>query len=312
MRTPLPDAHVLVERILKQQGRDLAKLSSEVLTHYANPPGGSPAAKDQSWASQTEHAKLTQGAYTAAAQSVATLLQSMEEYRQGIVALLSSDYMLALPTMNCVRAIHDAALRVCFLADPQISSQERLARCAADFLAGIQGGIPVLLTLSDTLGDGTGDLQRVQTSREDAIALFRGIGLTVNVNDRTGQAQNVRCEDKIANVDIKTTDLSLKYTRDIVFSWRLNSGATHSSRWLSNGLDGPWPVLLISMIFPLLDISDALTTNLLGYVGLPLGSIQKDTHMRRCLLLERTGVPRPYADHVEYLRRGTRVKQPNG
>lgn len=37
-------------------------------------------------------------------------------------------------------------------------------------------------------------------------------------------------------------------------------------------------------------------------VGLLLGSIQKDAHMRRCLLLARTGVPRPYADHVAYLR----------
>ncbi|MDJ0314037.1 hypothetical protein [Arthrobacter sp. H35-D1] len=307
MRFQVPDVDLLVKRILNQQSHDLAKLSGEVLTSFANPLGDSPAAKDRTWAAQTEHVELTQGAYTAAAQSVATLLQSIEEYLQGILALLSSDQMLALPTMNCVRAIHDAALRVCSLVDPQISSQERLARSAADFLAGIQGGIPVLLTLKDALGDSTGDLQRVRTSREGAIALFRSIGLTVKVNDSTGQVQNVRCEDKISNVDLKTTDLSLKYTPDIDFSWKMNSGATHSCRWLSNGLDGPWPVLLTSMIFPLLDISDALTTNLLGYVGLPTGAIHKDTHMRRCFLMGRIGVSQPYSDHVEYLRRGARV-----
>ncbi|WP_406636938.1 hypothetical protein [Pseudarthrobacter quantipunctorum] len=306
MRTPAPDVNLLVERILKQQGRDLAKLTSEVLANFANPPSESPAAKDQAWAAQTKHPELSQGAYTAAAQSVAILLQSIEEYRHGILALLSTDQMLALPTMNCVRAIHDAALTICSLADPHISSQERLARSAADFLAGIQGGIPVLLTLSDTFGDSPEDLRRVQTSREDAIALFQSIGLFVKVNAETGQAQNVRCEDKVANVDVKTTDLSLKYTPDIAFSWRLNSGATHSSRWLSNGLDGPWPLLLVSMIFPLLDISDALTTNLLGYVGLPTAGIQKDTHMRRRLLLNRTGAKWPYSDHVEYSRSGGR------
>lgn len=304
MRNQKPDVHLLVERILMQQGRDLAKLTNEALSNFASPPGGSPAAKDQIWAAQAKDTELTRGTYTAAAHSVANLLQSMEEYRHGILALLSSDRMLALPTMNCARAIYDAALRVCYLTDPEISSSERLARSAADFLAGIQGGIPVLSSMDEPMGDGPSDLLRVQASREGAITLFRSIDLSVKVNAHTGQAQNVRCEGIVANVDLKTTDLSLYYTPDIDFSCKLNSGATHSSRWLSSGLDGPWNVLLVSMIFPLLDISDALTRNLLGYVGLPTETIHKTTHMRRCLLLDRCDVPPPYNDHVDYSQRG--------
>lgn len=128
------------------------------------------------------------------------------------------------------------------------------------------------------MDDGRGDLARVTEARTGAIDLFRKIGLEVQVKESTGQAQNVRYEDKVANVDVKSTDLSRKYTPAVHFAWGLNSDATHSNIWVTHGLSGPWTQLLVSMVFPLLDISDALTTNLLGYVGLSATEIHKGTH----------------------------------
>ena len=120
--------------------------------------------------------------------------------------------MLPHPTMSCVRAIHDAVLRICSLTDPTISSQERLVRSAADCLAKVQGRIPVLRTLEWLMDDGKGDLARTMEVRTGAIDVFMKFGLEVKVNC-TGQAQNVRYEDKIANVDVKSTELSLKTRR---------------------------------------------------------------------------------------------------
>ena len=295
-----PDVPILIRRILNQQGRVLAEASKDLISNFASPSVGSPAWQDRDWADTTDHPELVRGAYTSAAQTVATLLRTMEEYRCGILALLESDQLLALPIMNCARAIHDAALRVCWLSDPGLRPEERLARAAADFLATVQGGIPVLLALVANGDDDGADLKKAQEARAGAIKLFRSIGLTVQVKEGNGQAQNVRYADAVANVEVKVTDLSLKYTPITDFSWRLNSGATHSSLWLTNGLDGPWSQLLISMTFPLLDISDALTTNLWGYSGMSTAGIHKETHTRRILLLQRAGVPGPYGDHAHY------------
>lgn len=289
-----------MQRIIEQQGLVIERAAQDALEGFAFPPAGSPAWRDRQWAEQTQDAVLVRGAYSTAAESVATLLQTMEEYRLAILALLVHDGMLPHPIMSCVRAIHDAALRVCSLTDPALSSQERLARCAADFLAKVQGGIPVLHTLEGLMDDDRGDLARVSEARKGAIDLFRKIGLEVQVKESTGQAQNVRCEGKVANVDVKTTDLSLKYTPAVHFAWALNSGATHSNIWVTHGISGPWAQILVSMVFPLLDISDALTTNVLGYVGLPTTEIRRATHFRRIMLLQRTGVRGPYADYNEY------------
>ncbi len=193
--------------------------------------------------------------------------------------------MLALPAMNCVRAIHDASLRMCSLADPGIAAEARLARCAADFLATVQGGIPLLRIFNDSLED-SGDLQKALKGRDGAVEHFVGIGLEVKLNGK-GDAINVRCGNNLANVNVKSTDLCLKYTPLVHYAWGLNSGATYSSSWLTHGLSGPWSQLLVSMISPLLDISDALATNLLGYVGLPADEVLRSTHTRRLLLLDR-------------------------
>lgn len=298
-----PDEKLLVQRIIDQQALIIGRAAKDALEGFAFPGAGSPASRDRQWADQTNDAELVRGAYSSAAESVATLLHTMEEYRLAIHALVADDSMLPHPIMSCVRAIHDAALRICSLTDPTLSPQERLARSAADFLAKVQGGIPVLHTLEGLMDDGRDDLARVMEARTGAVDLFEKIGLVVQVKDSTGQAQNVRCEGKVANVDVKTTDLSLKYTPAVHFSWALNSGATHSNIWVTHGLSGPWNQLVVSMAFPLLDISDALTANLLGYVGLPATEIHKKTHFQRVMLLQRTGAPGPYADFKEYARK---------
>jgi hypothetical protein len=287
MSVQAPDLRLLVQRILVQQRATVATAATQALDILGSPPAGSPASRDQEWARQHEHSDTVVAAFAESVGTVAALLAAADEYSRGIVALLDDDQMLALPAMNCVRAIHDASLRMCSLADPGIAAEARLARCAADFLATVQGGIPLLRIFNNSLED-RGDLQKALKGRDGAVEHFVGIGLEVKLNGN-GDAINVRCGNNLANVNVKSTDLSLKYTPLVHYAWGLNSGATHSSSWLTHGLSGPWSQLLVSMISPLLDISDALATNLLGYVGLPADELLRSTHTRRLVLMDRYG-----------------------
>jgi hypothetical protein len=222
----------------------------------------------------------------------------MEEYRQGLLMLLKAEKMLALPAMNCVRAIHDATLRACSLTDPKLSSADRLARCAADFIFRIQGGVPALEAFRQ-MGDDEEDLRVATEKRGGVVELFRSIGLLVKVKSN-GQAQNVQwVGGKVANVEIKTTDLSREYAPDTHYAWSLNSGAAHSNPWLLHGLHGSWEEMLVVSVAPLLDISDALVRNLMGYVGLPYEPLLKATHLQRLALTQRDNQG-PYTDHMYY------------
>lgn len=129
MPTQSPDLNLRIRRILDQQGRTIAEASRDVVKNFASPPVGSPAWKDREWANQNEHAELVRGSYVAAAQTVTILLRTMEEYRQGILALLDNDKMLALPTLSCVRAMHDAALRIGSLSDVPAAPAGRIRVC---------------------------------------------------------------------------------------------------------------------------------------------------------------------------------------
>lgn len=301
MPVQAPDLNLLVQRILTQQGSAISAVAQEALENFGAPPAGSAALRDLEWAERNDHKDTVLGAFAESVGTVASLLVAADEFRRGIIALLGDGEMLALPAMNCVRAIHDASVRICALTDPGISSQARLARSAADFLAKVQGGIPLLRIFDGMLGDG-GDLQRGKDGRDGAVDHFRSIGLEVVVNGN-GNAKNVRCGHELANVDVKSTDLSLKYTPGIHYAWGLNSGATHSNPWLTHGLSGPWSQMLVSMVLPLLDISDALATNLLGYVGLPGDEVHRSTHTRRLMLTDRYGRDgRPFVDHQTYRR----------
>lgn len=293
-----PDLDLLVRRILDQQGKMIAKASAEALASFHSPPEGSAAFLDRQWAGDSNHPELVLGTYSCGGQTVATLLIAMEEYRQGLRVLLNAEKMLALPSMNCVRAIHDATLRMCSLTDPKLSSTDRLARCAADFIHRIQGGVPALEAFR-LMGDDEEDLRVATEKRGGVVELFRSIGLLVKVKSN-GQAQNVQWPGgKVANVEIKTTDLSLEHAPYTHYAWNLNSGAAHSNPWLVHGLHGSWDEMLLFSIAPLLDISDALVRNLLGYVGLPFEPFLKATHMQRLALTQRDSVG-PYTDHVYY------------
>lgn len=276
----------------------IAKASTEALASFHSPPEGSAAFLDRQWAGDSNHPELVLGTYSCGGQTVATLLIAMEEYRQGLRVLLNAEKMLALPSMNCVRAIHDATLRMCSLTDPKLSSTDRLARCAADFIHRIQGGVPALEAFR-LMGDDEEDLRVATEKRGGVVELFRSIGLLVKVKSN-GQAQNVQWPGgKVANVEIKTTDLSLEHAPYTHYAWNLNSGAAHSNPWLVHGLHGSWDEMLLFSIAPLLDISDALVRNLMGYVGLPFEPVLKATHMQRLALTQRDSVG-PYTDHVYY------------
>lgn len=271
-----------------------------ILDEISSPRVTSPAFGDQQWMEIGIHSDSIKGIFIYASETVTGLIKSCEQYSLATIALLEGDARLILPIMSCARAVHDAVLRICWLVDPSVSSEERFVRSAADFLAKVQGGIPVLRSVEPLVNGGSTRLAEGMESRNGAIDHMRHIGLQVKVNESSGQAQNVRWGDYTASVGLKITDLSVKYTPKIQYAWLLNSGATHSSSWLTEGIDGTWEKVLSNTVFPLLDVSDALAASLLGYVDNPVGLMRYRTHLRRISLMTYGNFSGPYSDVRAY------------
>ena len=81
-----PGDNLLVQRIISEQGLLIESAAKDAFETFASPPVGSPALRDREWAEQTKDAALVQAAYFIAADSVATLLHTIEECRLAIIA----------------------------------------------------------------------------------------------------------------------------------------------------------------------------------------------------------------------------------
>jgi len=101
---------------------------------------------------------------------------------------------------------------------------------------------------------------------------------------------------------MNATDASRRYTPGIHYIWTTGSGATHSRLWFTSGLEGPWDQLVVMIASPLLDMSDALIDNALGYVSLDPTEYHRRTHLRRQALLGRArqlgDTTQGYADYA--------------
>ncbi|MEX5277869.1 hypothetical protein [Kocuria sp. CPCC 205261] len=300
-----PDIDLLAQRVLRQESVALTAAMVDAVNAFKEPSTDSPRQRDKEWVAGRAHEELLEGAFNIGAEAVATLLMSADDHRQAVAELLESDRMIPLPAMTCARAVHEAVVKICWLTEPGISSEERLARAAAHFLGMIQGGIPVLAQLPKGVLESQEHIKRVAQARQGGFELFEKIGVDVTANKNTGQALNVRYGSAVANVVPKITDLSAKYTPQMHFIWAMNSGAAHSNPWLINGMSGPWSTVVTSILAPLLDMSDALVDSLMGYVGLSTEELHRRTHQRRISLMRAIGNGGELVDHTTYRRRDT-------
>lgn len=283
-----PSIDQLAQRVLRQEGKMLLEASKEAFANFKDPAPGTPIFRDREWIANGVQSELLSGVLEHGAQSVATFMLSADEHRYGIEAIISTVERHPLPAMTCARALHESALMACWLSDPTISTEERLARSSAQFLSGVQGGLPVLDKFTGDIRD-EAEIEQVRQKREGAIEFLQGMGMEIRIRESTGQALNVQYGGYVANVVPKVTELSARYTPEAHHMWSINSGAAHSNSWMIRGLYGQWATVLSSLLLPILDVSDALVDNLFGYVGMGTEEPKKLTHQRRMALLRVEG-----------------------
>ncbi|PRB71353.1 hypothetical protein [Arthrobacter sp. MYb213] len=291
----------LASLIIGQERTALTKALDAAVSAFHSPPDGSARAVDKKVidAQPTATTKHLRGMTNSLVQDAYGLLRSMDQYARAIQHLLTSDQMLPLPTSSMVRSIHEFALILSQLFDPDLPSEVRLARMGAMHLSKAQGGLDALQTFPQ------GQQQELE-AKIKAVAGIQGYmkkaGYEIQLHkDNQNLAKSVSWGTS-KNVSLRgnTTAASKLYTPGIHYNWVLGSGATHGHLWYSAGMRGPWDTIVVGLVVPLLDISDLLVDILLKYGGVNGDDLHRQTHTRRCILLAKTNPSPISVDYDQY------------
>ncbi len=206
------------------------------------------------------------------------------------------------------RSIHESVLAISRLYDPALTSETRLARMAGVQLRNVQGSLVALEAFP----------REYQQEKERVAGAIVGIRKYM---EEAGYVIHDRKDDPFVATGISwglvketlrdnATATSLLYTPSIHYNWVLGSGAAHSKPWYIRGLSGPWETLVVGTLAPLLDISDLLIDIILGYVGLPVDSYHRSTHLRRCTLFHRTNPEIGFGSYEHYRQQASSLHDP--
>lgn len=277
----------LAVRIIRQQRESFRAELTHAFDAFETPVAGSPRANDDAWISAQasgRSASALNGVLAVAVEQVAELLRVTDEHSIAIETLLTAGELLPIPTMALVRSVHEGLLEVCWSTDPNLSSEQRMARAAAISLAASQGGLG---PLEGVPNPPAAQIAQVKQAIRGMQSYLEAHGFTLRY-DRSGRtAMSVTYGASLATLKINTTDASVKYMPGSHHMWPIGSGATHSRNWFTAGLEGSRSLLAIMVVAPLLDFADAALDNIHGYVGLPTVDFHKRAHLRRRALLAR-------------------------
>jgi len=273
---------------LRQERRDVEAALRDALKAYLVPIPGSPRAADVDWLMEQpkDRRDPLKAVAHAALEEVAELMRVTRENIVGLEALLAADELLPIPSMTLVRSVHEAVVMACALCDPIATPSLRMARGAAGSLHAVQESHKVLTTVpgdhSDKLTETANALTGMQDWCQEA-----GFKLTFSPKAPGIYLENVRYEGMVANLIPNTTLYVETYTPGTKHNWAIGSGASHTRRWLTAGMEGPAGEVVAGVVAPIFDMIDALLHNVLGYVGLCADGYHQKTHVRRVAILGR-------------------------
>jgi hypothetical protein len=291
-------------RVLRQERDAFAAAGRSVLDALDDPAASSPRAQDVAWmrgkpanAQQERLQAITAGAV----HDAAGLLLSANEHVQALEVVLSPHAMLPIPALTLARAAQEASILFCYLTDPAVPPSARLARVAALRMHTAQEnqktqrlfGDAVEPELARDAAEGVEGLQRY----------FIDAGFELRYDKDGRYVTSLAFDGQRAPVTPKTTELSAQYIPAAHNSWVIGSGATHSRTWLTQGLEGPWRMLVAAIVLPLLDVADALADALCGYVGHDAASLHKSTHLRRIAIYRSLGHTGPVMSWTDYAKK---------
>lgn len=252
-----------------------------------DPPAGSPARADLDHINSHSDSSNLDGLRWWSQRAAVLNVSAAEEHLKGVRAVLDADALLPLPAMALGRSVYEAVINTCWLVDVEVSTEQRLARWAGRLLHDGQEPTAAL--------DSFGEVHAAKTERErvvEARSLGQdlmtkaGFELKAKGGTRFEETAQVTYCGESSSLAPNVTELVDRFTPGQNL-WHMFSGATHSRGWLVAGLDGTDTEVIMSVVAPLLDTSDALAVEVARYFGLdPRPTLQR-SHTNRVALLRR-------------------------
>lgn len=285
---PRPELARLSERILDQEIRDYTALFDDAVDALHDPRPETLWARDRQAAGRN---KAAIAALEYGAEQAQRLALSAADHTHVLRLLMRHDRLLLVPAWTTSRAVLEPVLMTCWLTDPNVTSQMRIAR-AASLLPGIlEGTIAQLAKFSGR----EAEVDEKRQARVDLIAYHERNGFEIrHATNKKGLPRDeiaaVVYEGQRASTNHNITELATRYIPDAPFLYGLLSGATHSKLWLLNGLGDDADEAIRAIVNQLIPISDAYTRTICTYLGLDPAPyvVRRD---RRQVALVRRGSP---------------------
>ncbi|MBA8802705.1 hypothetical protein FB382_000996 [Nocardioides ginsengisegetis] len=280
------DPFVLASRVITQQVRHLTGLLKQANGLADRPPEGTPARADFDHINNHKRKMDLLGLRWWAHKGAILNLSSGAEHVRGLMAIVVSDQLMPLSAMTLGRAIYEASFNTFWLIQPDVSTEQRIARWAGRLLHDSQAP-PNALDSFGEVNAAEGEKERVLEGRGLGQKLMRqaGIELRLKGGDRSEETRLVTYQGEASLLTPKVTDQVARFTPNQQSLWPLFSGAAHSRGWLVEGLEGDAATIWSSVLVPLLDVSDALVIEVCAYFGMDARPTIERTHLHRRTML---------------------------
>lgn len=292
--------HQLAVVLLRQQRAAIRQELEAVVDAFRSPLPNSARADDAAWiaAQPAGRPSALEGVLGVATENVAELLRVADEHTAALQVLLEADDILPNPSTALTRSIHEALLTTCWCADPNLTSEQRITRCAVLTLGSVQDNHRAVLRLPGPLPKIVND---VLTGMVGMVDYLQRHGFALEFNQSTPPyVRMIIYGTSRASLKINMTEASTRYMPGTDHMWSVASGAIHSRNWFTAGLEGSRGQLAIMATAPVIDFCDALVDALDGYVGIDPADFHQRAHVRRRVLLARANGSDPTAPAAGY------------
>lgn len=281
-----PDPFLLASRVMIQQVRHLTRFLAQAHEQVKNSAPGTPARADLDHINSQRRKSDLLGLRWWAHKTAILNLSSGAEHVRGLMAIVVSDQLMPLPAMTVGRAIYEACVNTFWLIEPDVTTEQRIARWAGQLIHDSQEPPNAL----DSFGDAEASKRekaRVVEARALGQKLMRqaGVELKAKGGDKSQETSLVTYLGASSQLKPNVTQFVARFTPNQQSLWPLFSGAAHSRAWLVEGLEGDAATIWSSVLVPLLDVSDALAIEVAAYCGLDARPIVEKTHLHRRTML---------------------------
>lgn len=281
-----PDPVLLASRVITQQVRHLTPLLKQANALADDPPHDTPAGADFDHIDKHVQKADLLGLRWWAHKGAVLNMSSGEEHIRGLMAIVVSDQLMPLPAMTLGRAIYEAAFNMFWLIQPDVSTEQRIARWAGRLLHDSQEPPNALASFGD-IDASKREKEKVIEGRGLGQRLMKsaGVELKLKGGDRSEETRLVSYNGETSLLTPKVADLLARFTPNQQSLWPLFSGAAHSRGWLVEGLEGNAATIWSAVLLPLLDVSDALAIEVCAYFGMDARPMVEKTHLHRRTIL---------------------------